>query len=272
MLRVFKQLFSVFLIVTYATQASAMFIQPDWFDPTEPGVGTNRYAYSFSDPVNKLDPGGNEAVEPWDGPDPSERDLLDEELHYLSDVMADPNMSAESKLEYVRDLYGRINGYNLSQPAWENQAIGLGVLAEAWHKLQNAPEAAVGARPTPEATATVAVGARVSTGPREAVSGQSSVLPTGIGIGPYASPTGGVPASKVNARPTAAEARAVQQSGKPTVCHTCGTPVAGTKSGRFIVDHQPPTSLNPTMKPQQFYPHCATCSARQGGLLRWFSH
>lgn len=36
-----------------------MFIQPDWFDPTEPGVGTNRYAYSFNDPINKSDPNGN---------------------------------------------------------------------------------------------------------------------------------------------------------------------------------------------------------------------
>ncbi|GAA6180022.1 hypothetical protein NBRC116594_14600 [Shimia sp. NS0008-38b] len=28
----------------------------------EPGVGTNRYAYSGNDPINKLDPGGNAAV------------------------------------------------------------------------------------------------------------------------------------------------------------------------------------------------------------------
>lgn len=40
-----------------------MFIQPDWFDPTQPGVGTNRYAYSFNDPINKMDPGGNDAIE-----------------------------------------------------------------------------------------------------------------------------------------------------------------------------------------------------------------
>ena len=36
-----------------------MFIQPDWFEVTEPGVGTNRYSYSANDPINKMDPGGN---------------------------------------------------------------------------------------------------------------------------------------------------------------------------------------------------------------------
>ncbi|MBE1294574.1 MAG: hypothetical protein GJ677_18985 [Rhodobacteraceae bacterium] len=45
----------------FANTASAMFIQPDWLDPTEPGVGTNRYAYSANDPINKLDPGGNKS-------------------------------------------------------------------------------------------------------------------------------------------------------------------------------------------------------------------
>jgi len=49
------------LFAVLTSHASAMSIQPDWFDPTQPGVGTNRYAYSFNDPVNLKDPGGNVA-------------------------------------------------------------------------------------------------------------------------------------------------------------------------------------------------------------------
>jgi len=39
-----------------------LFTQPDWWEVTTPGVGTNRYSYSFNDPVNLMDPGGNGAV------------------------------------------------------------------------------------------------------------------------------------------------------------------------------------------------------------------
>jgi RHS repeat-associated protein len=35
-----------------------LFLQPDWFDVTKPGVGTNRFAYAGDDPVNASDPGG----------------------------------------------------------------------------------------------------------------------------------------------------------------------------------------------------------------------
>jgi hypothetical protein len=35
------------------------FISPDDWDPTLPGVGTNRYAYAANDPVNKADPNGH---------------------------------------------------------------------------------------------------------------------------------------------------------------------------------------------------------------------
>ncbi|MGK9232532.1 hypothetical protein KXS07_11405 [Inquilinus limosus] len=35
------------------------FISPDSWDPTIPGVGTNRYAYADNDPINKSDPSGH---------------------------------------------------------------------------------------------------------------------------------------------------------------------------------------------------------------------
>ncbi|MER9683886.1 hypothetical protein NKJ23_32250 [Mesorhizobium sp. M0184] len=38
------------------------FISPDDWDPTLPGVGTNRYAYAQNDPINKSDPNGHQFV------------------------------------------------------------------------------------------------------------------------------------------------------------------------------------------------------------------
>ena len=48
-----------YLNARYYDPELAMFIQPDWWEVTNPGVGTNRYAYSANDPINLMDPGGN---------------------------------------------------------------------------------------------------------------------------------------------------------------------------------------------------------------------
>jgi len=48
-----------YLNARYYDPRLAMFIQPDWWEVTQAGVGTNRYSYSFGDPVNGRDPGGN---------------------------------------------------------------------------------------------------------------------------------------------------------------------------------------------------------------------
>ena len=48
-----------YLNARYYDPELGRFIQPDWFEVTKAGVGTNRYAYAGNDPVNLSDPGGN---------------------------------------------------------------------------------------------------------------------------------------------------------------------------------------------------------------------
>jgi hypothetical protein len=63
------------------------------------------------------------------------------------------------------------------------------------------------------------------------------------------------------------ERRQVNQIGRTFGCHTCGKLEPGTISGNHILDHQQPSALNPLGKAQRLFPHCATCSARQGGWI-----
>ncbi len=48
-----------YLNARYYDSNLARFLNPDTFDPTQQGVGTNRYAYAGNDPINASDPGGN---------------------------------------------------------------------------------------------------------------------------------------------------------------------------------------------------------------------
>ncbi|MEP4927258.1 MAG: RHS repeat-associated core domain-containing protein [Hyphomicrobiales bacterium] len=50
-----------YLNARYYDPELGLFIQPDWFEVTKAGVGTNRYSYSFNDPVNLSDPNGNQS-------------------------------------------------------------------------------------------------------------------------------------------------------------------------------------------------------------------
>ncbi|WP_026873692.1 RHS repeat-associated core domain-containing protein [Inquilinus limosus] len=49
----------VYLNARYYDPEIGRFISPDWWDPILPGVGTNRYAYAFNDPINQSDPSGH---------------------------------------------------------------------------------------------------------------------------------------------------------------------------------------------------------------------
>ncbi|MBU1280542.1 MAG: hypothetical protein KJ699_08070 [Alphaproteobacteria bacterium] len=51
-----------YLNARYYDPRLGLFIQPDWLDPTQQGVGLNRFAYSANDPVNLRDPGGNDFI------------------------------------------------------------------------------------------------------------------------------------------------------------------------------------------------------------------
>ncbi len=51
-----------YLNARYYDPELSLFLQPDWFEVIKPGVGTNRFSYSFNDPVNKFDPGGNQST------------------------------------------------------------------------------------------------------------------------------------------------------------------------------------------------------------------
>jgi len=90
-----------------------MFIQPDWFEVTEPGVGTNRYAYSANDPVNLMDPGGNLSTD--DANDltmhhEGETDKLPDGFTQVTDAQLSEIGLSETQIRYMRERMGRYGG------------------------------------------------------------------------------------------------------------------------------------------------------------------
>jgi len=80
--------------------------------------------------------------------------------------------------------------------------------------------------------------------------------------GPYAS--GSIPARSSSQTFAASERSQVNAFGEESGCHTCGAPSPGTKSGNWVLDHQPVTSLAAPGAPQRLYPQCLGCSKNQG--------
>ena len=88
----------------------------------------------------------------------------------------------------------------------------------------------------------------------------------GIGPGPFAVES--QPARSPSRRWTADEIRENNRIGRTYGCHGCGTKDPGSWSGNFYLDHQLPTVWSPTGLAQRLFPHCATCSRRQGNWLQ----
>ncbi|MEO3389237.1 hypothetical protein [Mesorhizobium sp. CAU 1741] len=80
--------------------------------------------------------------------------------------------------------------------------------------------------------------------------------------GPYAGEW--IPAPPTNRSLNRSERQEIDRIGRRWGCHRCGSMNPGTKSGSFIGDHQVPKSMG---RPTRIYPHCAKCSASQGGLI-----
>lgn len=138
MFRFLNHLVLTTLFALFASHASAMFIQPDWFDPTEPGVGTNRYAYSGNDPVNKLDPNGNNFIDKFreDFDDlfrnDTQRETINIErynrtilaLEELQEMYDDGNASPEYYAYYSDVLNSRLDRYAENLGRTKGEVIG----------------------------------------------------------------------------------------------------------------------------------------------------
>ncbi|HSS99963.1 MAG TPA: hypothetical protein VLK33_23170, partial [Terriglobales bacterium] len=100
---------------------------------------------------------------------------------------------------------------------------------------------------------------------RQAQDRISELQSIGIGPGPFAGES--IPARGPRRDFTVKERGQLNDIGRDTGCHTCGTETTGTRTGNFVADHQPPSALNFNNGPQRLFPQCLTCSLRQGGWI-----
>ena len=100
-----------YLNARYYDPKLAMFIQPDWFEVTKAGVGTNRYAYAGNDPVNLSDPEGNQSfhdldLSQEDADDLNARAAIGELVlaaGLQAEAATDPNIDPDIAESYARD-------------------------------------------------------------------------------------------------------------------------------------------------------------------------
>ncbi len=89
-------LLAAFLSLSLATPATARFLSPDTFNPWDPGVDINRYAYSGNDPINNSDPNGHAGIKLID---PTIADESPAEEGSVDDIMHDPAFQHELTFE-----------------------------------------------------------------------------------------------------------------------------------------------------------------------------
>lgn len=95
--------------------------------------------------------------------------------------------------------------------------------------------------------------------------GAIDTLDSGIGVGRFSKES--IPARSTNRDFSESERSQINEIGNKYGCHTCGTRNPGTPLGNWVLDHQPASRLSRRGLDQRLFPHCRTCSVRQGGLV-----
>jgi hypothetical protein len=121
-------------------------------------------------------------------------------------------------------------------------------------------------RPTPQAYETIEGQIRsLEAQTAEANSRALVVKYPQTGPGPFAREWVTLPPNTTGRRVTAAQRREIERIGREFGCHRCGSRNPGTPLDRWVVDHQSALKYEDVFR---LYPHCATCSASQGGRVR----
>ena len=92
----------LYLNARYMDPVLGRFISPDDWDPTQQGVGTNRYSYAMNDPVNKSDPNGHMGNNP--------NSDLQERLREEEKKRREIEEEAERLIGEIRLCYGNKEG------------------------------------------------------------------------------------------------------------------------------------------------------------------
>ncbi len=217
----------------YYDPVTMRFLSPD---PIAAGVDSfNVYAYANNNPYTFVDPDGRESACWATGIG-------------CGQVEITPEIAAK-QANTILAMGGVALGAAILGP----------VIAAIGVEMSTYGAAAIGSRPEALALAGIITldAIVVTSSGGMAPSPASSFAP-----GPYA-------AASIEARSTSqvfttAERTAINEIGAATGCHTCGSTLAGTRSGNFVPDHQPVSRLNTANAPQRLYPHCIKCSRQQG--------
>jgi len=212
----------------YYNPVTARFLSPDPVGFVSGGPGYfNRYAYTANDPLNLVDPNGEQSRTP---------------RHRGRIVFSSPNVQTRYEAAAARNeqLHQQLGGGPSIRPTPPSI-----VLPSHARRLEMANQ-----------TLARAVNARNGAAPDLGLSIDSITLRPG----PFARES--IPAQP--GRPSPSQQSQINRIGNTFGCHTCGTSNSGRASSNSTADHQPPSNLRPAGSEQRFFPQCASCSARQG--------